>query len=1151
MEIPQQVNQTFFDQFEDITEAPLQGGTSKVLFATRKTDGLHVAIKLVPIASVILSLAFQRELHALGRLSHPNIVRLVDRESRVTYKDRAYGAIVIPRLDETLDQRTQDNPFTNFGSILRRIIIPLSEALAYAHENGTVHRDIKPSNIMFEGDVPKILDFGVSKFTLAAPQNLTVGVWNSGYFTPDLPGTEFQQDVYSFSMTVLEAWVGEPIRSFERAKGYLLGENSLGVDKAPIPKEAGEILLQCLSYDPALRPKSMKQVHQLWKSHLQQGLQSQGRRRVGLFLRGRTADTVAAWDTGPIDSEEYLLQSLNSNELWISRDIEFGDAFLVITPNFSLKVKFSLANSGLEVLSVKELNSSSLGYLLRSALPIEDLGLSFELLSLPKVGPEYQKGIELLNASLSSWESRATNSESDVNAREALLVRWSSLLTAWELNASNGLEHLHFSDHMVTDQQFEKFKIETLPDAPIQGLTVKLKGKKVALGQIVDVRPDLGQIYVQCNERGRRSIPDSGTLEFTMSAGDMNSFNQISKAIEAVKSRTTSRPEIGELIAYPDRNSGSEATLISSWKTDLDDSKKEAVSKAAAAKDFCVVQGPPGTGKTQFIAELVWQELQKNPDAKILLASQTHVALDNAIERIEKIGISRIVRIGDPSNPSIAANSIKFLAARKQEKWAFELQKRAEGFAIEEAKRTGLEGKQVQALIEISAAKKALLQLHECQQRIEAETNLGEEDNVAQFNLGVLMDESKTLTDEYLARMLRASAHLAGQLTVSTSSFDDSYLELLRETILVGVNATEELDRILETIDLHAQWLLRAAVSKDIAPVFMLSQQIVAGTCLGFASERSLEHMSFDLCILDEASKATSLESLVPLTKASRWVLVGDTNQLQAKYFNLPSKESELQELSLSHEVVTENLFANLSTGLPQNLATSLTVQYRMHPSIGKMISRLFYEGALSNGTQTGRHPIIDKYMLNIATRWLSTSDGTNQERREGGSTGKGSRYNETEVRAIAKQLKDLDIWIERATEIGLLRDSEMKLSELGIPVVLVLSPYSAQLSRIYQALLGWKPRNFELKINTVDAVQGQEADLVFFSPVLSSNDKSDLGFLGNRDFQRVNVALSRARHGLKIVGDSNFWSATDSPLGRCLAYIEKAEDCELSQIEY
>ena len=750
MEIPQQVTQTFFDQFEGITEAPLQGGTSKVLFATRKTDGLDVAIKLVPIASVILSLAFQRELHALGRLSHPNIVRLVDRESRVTYKDRAYGAIVIPRLDETLDQRAQGNPFTNFGSILRRIIIPLSDALAYAHENGTVHRDIKPSNIMFEGDVPKILDFGISKFTLAAPQNLTVGVWNSGYFTPDLPGTEFQQDVYSFSMTVLEAWLGEPIRSFERAKGYLLGENTLGADKAPIPEEAVEILLQCLSYDPALRPKSMKQVHQLWKMHLQQGLQSQGRRRVGLFLRGRTAETVAAWDTGPIDSEEYLLESLNSNELWLSRDREFGDAFLVITPNFSLKVKFSLTNPGLEVLSVKELDSSSLGYLLRSSLPIEELGLSFELLSLPRIGPEYQKGIELLNNSLSSWERQATNSESEINAREALLGRWSSLLAAWELNASNGLEPLHFSEHMVTEQQFEKFKVETLPDAPIQGLTVKLKGKKVALGEIVDVRPDLGQIYVQCNDRGRRSIPDSGTLEFTMSAGDMNSFNQISKAIEAVKSRTTSRPDIGELIAYPDRNSGSEATLISSWKTDLDDSKKEAVSKAAAAKDFCVVQGPPGTGKTQFIAELVWQELQKNPDAKILLASQTHVALDNAIERIEKIGISRIVRIGDPSNPSIAANSIKFLAARKQEKWAFELQKRAEGFAIEEAKKTGLEGKQVQALIEISAAKKALLQLHDCQQRIEAETTLGEEDKVAQFNLGVLMDESRTLTDNIL-----------------------------------------------------------------------------------------------------------------------------------------------------------------------------------------------------------------------------------------------------------------------------------------------------------------------------------------------------------------------------------------------------------------
>src|SRR3546814_1049156 len=71
--------------------------------------------------------------------------------------------------------------------------------------------------------------------------------------------------------------------------------------------------------------------------------------------------------------------------------------------------------------------------------------------------------------------------------------------------------------------------------------------------------------------------------------------------------------------------------------SDLYDDKHEAVRSALGTKDLLLVEGPPGTGKTKFITELVAQVLSRTPDARILLSSQTNVALDHALVNIEKL----------------------------------------------------------------------------------------------------------------------------------------------------------------------------------------------------------------------------------------------------------------------------------------------------------------------------------------------------------------------------------------------------------------------------------------------------------------------------------------------------------------------------------
>lgn len=81
---------------------------------------------------------------------------------------------------------------------------------------------------------------------------------------------------------------------------------------------------------------------------------------------------------------------------------------------------------------------------------------------------------------------------------------------------------------------------------------------------------------------------------------------------------------------------------------DLNDRQLEAVTKSVLAKDLALIQGPPGTGKTTVIAEIIWQEIRKNPNCRLLLTSQTNLAVDNALERLQGQAGIRPVRIGKP-----------------------------------------------------------------------------------------------------------------------------------------------------------------------------------------------------------------------------------------------------------------------------------------------------------------------------------------------------------------------------------------------------------------------------------------------------------------------------------------------------------------------
>jgi superfamily I DNA and/or RNA helicase len=219
-----------------------------------------------------------------------------------------------------------------------------------------------------------------------------------------------------------------------------------------------------------------------------------------------------------------------------------------------------------------------------------------------------------------------------------------------------------------------------------------------------------------------------------------------------------------------------------------------------------------------------------------------------------------------------------------------------------------------------------------------------------------------------------------------------------------------------------------------------------------------------------------------------------------------------------------------------------LNQQYRMIRPIGDMISTCFYDEKLRSPNEEG----LEGYSLGYGkpVLWLNTS-AHGDDRREAAPHGKGKSFaNRAEARIVIDRLKVLDGSIDK--KVVQLPNGNEKLD------VLVIAPYVAQVADLKQQLapLRDRLRHLSITVMSVDAVQGRESDVAIFS-VTRSNARAELGFIGPDYWRRINVALSRARFGLTIVGDAGFIRGTTGALKKVLTYIDShPDDCELRTAE-
>lgn len=268
--------------------------------------------------------------------------------------------------------------------------------------------------------------------------------------------------------------------------------------------------------------------------------------------------------------------------------------------------------------------------------------------------------------------------------------------------------------------------------------------------------------------------------------------------------------------------------------------------------------------------------------------------------------------------------------------------------------------------------------------------------------------------------------------------------------------------------------------------------RVIACTLVGSAN-RLLTGQKFGTLFIDEAAQALEAACWIPIRKADRVILAGDHCQLPPTV-----KAPEALRAGLGH-----TLMQTIVKSKPDTVSL-LKLQYRMNDEIMRFSSEWFYGGMLQSAPEVKYRSILD---FDTPIEWVNTEGLDCNEEFIGENYG---RINKSEAELSIEQLKGY------ITKIGRERFLDERI-DVGM-----ISPYKAQvqyLRRLVRNDAFFKPYRQAITINTVDGFQGQERDVILIS-LVRANEEGQIGFLN--DLRRMNVAITRARMKLIILGDAS-----------------------------
>lgn len=549
-----------------------------------------------------------------------------------------------------------------------------------------------------------------------------------------------------------------------------------------------------------------------------------------------------------------------------------------------------------------------------------------------------------------------------------------------------------------------------------------------------------------------QEIPNKGFLQEDIRQATSQLRKQL-EACEKFEQSEVSNPLISRILARPEENAFPKQKRLQTedylaFKEDLynhqltkDETQYQAVLEALNRKPVYLIQGPPGTGKTTVIVELLQQLLRQDRHVKILLTSQSNLAVDNVLERVDDVNKTksnrlRFMRLASTytlRNSTVSERMLPHTFERKLQQWVYE-------------------------------------------------TELASSAHLATF--------SKEKQHQLASIQKNWHAFLSG---VSTTLADGTKQSMLQ-------NGHQELDFL-------------TAMLQDVS--------IVGATCMHIASgQYNKVNFDFDYVIMDESSKASPPETLVPINMGRNIILIGDHKQLPPVVTKDKSLQHEINETLVDNGLDNnkdfgKSLFETLIEVFEkdedqQAHVKMLDVQYRMPAQIGRLISKYFYNNRLKNA-----NPILLKdkshglpFKKETSMLFLNTSNRPDSS----DNADPINRSNSCNVAVVRELLASLNVLYEDNLE-------REKPFNIGI-----IASYRGQVNLLRKEIDLSKFKNFSglIHINTVDKFQGAERDIIIYDIVRSSSKEQDvIGFLD--DYRRINVAFSRVKRLLFIIGDKDY----------------------------
>ncbi len=1127
------------------------GGMGEVQKALDLQTSQFVAIKRMKSSGDQLrsKTSFQREVEALQRLDHPNIVKLI----QVDQDENGRWFLAMEWIERNLETYVLEKGPMSWASFVEGMGRPLLSAVEYAQvSRNLVHRDLNPRNILVtDRGVPKITDYGISK--VLDDRDAWTPVAGGTFVDARTPGFSPKEvddrvhsrrrDCFSLAAIAVFCLVGR----------RLDGDEDLGValQEAPLPDAVRRVVERALSDDPRQRPLDARAMRTEFEQieaaraqadeaalpcylDLTRGVEDRIREQLDLSSRE--------------DIERFVLDELAETNAVSYQRLPDGttnrDRLDIIGVSWRFRAVIGgRAGERLEIIGAYDLEAARAGKLRDEAYrtPIQ---FTF---GRPIDAPTAADALQELQRGVGRHEEQRAAARRTLDS-ERIFRAWKGYLRDRLHLETNRANAIHYKSRRINKNQVT-LNADIAPSADVIGEDrfVRVGGRHV-FGRISQVVLD--QVVLEITKGDPELLPHRGELLLNTNAAERAIAYQ-SSAVDAVLYDRITNPRLKAILLDPSCARSPEPVSDDQvQRSTLKGEKRSVLRKALGTTEILAIEGPPGTSKTDVISEICVNWLARNPGHRILLSSQTHTALDEAIERIATLkadGAEAIVRIGRSDDPRIGEVSKPLMLEQKVERWAEQVRHTAESNMAAWAEERGVDRALVSLGMRVERLVQLLRQLADVEERIateEAEANAAEDrleeidtspDEVEELGLTTIEigDELALLkaTRRQIRQQVRSvraelasSPDLGPQLAEVTDVFE------LEEWQGVYLNGDEAVRECQQRLSLLESWLLRVGRTGDFNAAVLSDAKIIAATCVGIAGVKGIEAVEYDLCIVDEASKATATEILIPMSRSKRWIIVGDAKQLPPFFEefgeNLLSEYDEKKEI---RPTILDRMI-DKEAGLPGECRAEMKVQHRMIKPIGDLVSACFYDRTLESPIESHNlrlHPDVP-----AAVTWYTT---TRERRHEEQPVGK-TFQNDLEVEWTKRVLHNLQGAAQR-------QSTQMRVA--------LISGYTAQVKRLAtmaeRNASEWP--NLKVVCNSVHAFQGKHADVCVYS-VVRSNRKRQLGFL--REKPLLNVALSRARSGLILIGDHHFCLTAkgENPFKPVIEWVENHPDtCHLGPL--